>query len=1049
MLPSYLIAGEPTPDQLKFFETKIRPVLSKSCYKCHSEAEGKSKGGLTLDTKAGWQKGGESGAVLIPGKPDESLLIKAIRYLDEDTQMPPTSKGGKLPPEQIADLEAWVKMGAPDPRNSAAHRRDISKISDGLSEEMRDSIKTHWAYQPIVSPPIPATKNSSWPITPVDHFILEKLKEKKLTPSGPADKRTLIRRATFDLIGLPPSPKEVVDFVNDQSPDAFSKVVDRLLANPHYGERWGRYWLDVARYADTRGDVKKNNNTLNPFAWTYRDYVIKAFNSDRPYNLFIKEQLAADLLENSKNQPGTLAAMGFLTGGDQFQGNKNDIINDQIDVVTKGFLGTTVSCARCHDHFFDPVPTRDYYSLYGVFNSSVEPEELPIIAEPQDKKAMETYLAERKKLEEKGYAMIDREMSQMATKFNTHAEIFLLAMEKMKNGSQPNQGSLLEYLQQAGLTPDDLQDAQRSIQAQTQVKADPVAKPGEMMTMNQMAGATETEDTKKQPKMAGKAMRKSGHPVLSLWRELARLPVAGFMERSTEVIDRHAAPQNAAYTNPLVMAAFRNQKIDSIEAAAKIYSQVFLKAEEAYAIESATWKKSATENAIFPGLRDPQLEQIRTAIFSARPFHAQPLDEMTNYLGKKIENPVVGIIKQLSAMDLAHPGSIARANVLVDSKVKNAPVFIRGEAKSPGPVTPRQFLEFIQPDRKPFPADSSGRLQLAEAIADSKNTLTARVLVNRVWLHHFGEGFVSTPDDLGMMSEAPSHPELCNWLSAKFMEDGWSLKKLHKLIMTSAVYQQTSDPNPASAKQDPFNRLLWRANVRRLDFEALRDNFLSIGGKIDLTMFGHPMNIETEPYSPRRSIYGFVDRLNMAEFMKNFDMANAQLPTGRRHETIVPQQALFRMNSLLVIEQARNVIERPEFKQASTDLARIKALYEIIYQRWPRPEEIKIAESFLQAPQSVEAPMTAGPIVEDEATRKARTEEFLKRDPKTLDPKQLARQQALKKRMSEEMMKPKFSGKLNELVSDPQAERVNRNALTNWEVFAQALLMTSEAAYLN
>jgi hypothetical protein len=520
-----------------------------------------------------------------------------------------------------------------------------------------------------------------------------------------------------------------------------------------------------------------------------------------------------------------------------------------------------------------------------------------------------------------------------------------------------------------------------------------------------------------------------------------------------DVIARHTDPVNAAYVNPLVVEAFRGKKVDSLEAAANLYAGVFRKAEEAYAREFPSWKKTAAENAIFPGLRNPQLEQVRAAVFNSKTLIALSLDDAQNNLSRGLQNEIGAINRQLSGMDLSHPGSIPRANILVDSKVKNAPVFIRGEAKTPGPVVPRQFLEFIQADRKPFPSDSSGRLQLAEAIADKNNPLTARVLVNRVWFHHFGEGFVSTPDDLGVMSEPPSHPELCNWLAKKFIDDGWSLKKLHKLIMTSAVYQQASDPNPANATLDPFNRLLWRANVRRLDFEALRDSFLAIGGKIDLTMFGHPMNIETEPYSPRRTIYGFVDRMNMAEFMKNFDMANAQLPTGRRHETIVPQQALFRMNSLLVIEQARNVVTRPEFQKETGELARIKVLYEIIYQRWPKPEEIKIAQDFLRAQQEDAGTKKPGfkdaLPGEDEETRKARIQEFLARDPKTLNSKERLRQTELKKRMEEQMMKPKQNGKLNELVSDPNAERVSREALTNWEKFAQALLMTSEAAYLN
>ena len=1052
LLPAAARAGDLSPDQLKFFETKIRPVLAKSCYKCHSLAEGKSKGELTLDTKAGWMKGGESGPALVPGNPDESLLIKAVRYDDPDTQMPPISKGVKLLPEQIADLEAWVRMGAPDPRSQSLPKRDISQIANGLNEEMRENVKTHWAYQPITSPPVPAVKDTTWSKTPVDHFILSKLEEKGMTPSAPADKRTLIRRATFDLIGLAPSPKEVLDFVNDESPGAFTKVVDRLLASPHYGERWGRYWLDVARYADTRGEVKKGNSPLSPFAWTYRDYVIKAFNSDRPFNLFIKDQLAADLMPTSKSQPGTLAALGFLTGGDQFQGNRNDIINDQIDVVSKGFLGTTVSCARCHDHFFDPVPTRDYYSLHGIFNSCIEPEELPIIGRPEDQKEQLAYVAERKALVAKCNALIDREMCRMATKFNTHAETFLLGMARTSRGGRNYDADILDYLKSDGLLPEDLQMAQRMIQSR--VKQD-VVKSQESTEMNQMSEIPEKFMTDMNARKARRqaAGRKVADPVLGLWNQLSRLPATDFAARAAQIIERHAIPENSSNINPLVAAAFRGQQIDSLDTAARTYSKVFLAAQDAYAIESATWKKTAAKEAVFPGLHNPQLEQVRTAVFGTKPLLSQPFDEIQNRLGKELENSLGRIIRQLAGMDLAHPGAGARANVLVDAKVKNSPVFIRGEAKSPGPVVPRQFLEFLQPDRQPFSADGSGRLQLAEAIADNRNPLTSRVLVNRVWLHHFGEGFVSTPDDLGVMSEAPSHPELCNWLASKFMEDGWSLKKLHKLIMTSAAYQQSSAPNAANAKLDPFNRLLWRANVRRLDFEALRDSFLAIGGKIDLTMYGHPMNIETEPYSPRRTIYGFVDRLNMAEFMKNFDMANAQLPTGRRHETIVPQQALFRMNSLLVIEQARNVVERPEFKQAADDVARIKVLYEIIYQRWPKPEEVKLAEAFVHAKDSggvsADSAVAGSGDVADADAQRERVREFLQRDPKTLNPQLLARQEALKKRMAEQTMKTKQNGKLNELVSDPNAERVSRNALNSWEEFAQALLMTSEAAYLN
>jgi mono/diheme cytochrome c family protein len=1053
LIPTISSGADISPEGLKFFEAKIRPILATSCYKCHSQADGKTKGGLALDSKAGWTKGGETGPALVPGDPDQSLLIKAVRYTDEDMQMPPSQSGKQLQASQIADLEAWVKMGAPDPRSVAAPRADIAKIAGGLTEEMKEKTKTHWAYQPIKSPPVPNTKDKTWAKTPVDQFILAKLEEKELTPSAVADKRTLIRRATIDLIGLPPTPQEVLGFVNDESPDAFNKVIDRLLASPQYGERWGRFWLDVARYADTRGEPKKDTSPLSPFAWTYRDYVIKALNSDRPFDQFIKEQIAADQLPTATTQPGTLAALGFITQGDQFQGNRNDIINDQIDVVCKGFMATTVTCARCHDHFFDPVPTRDYYSLHGIFNSSDEPDELPVMSQSRDPKAQAEYIKEQKALTEKGYALVDKEMCAQASKFNRHAETFLISMTHLKNGKRLNDPDVLEFIKRDGVLPENVQAAQRSIQAQVKE-----AQQQRKMEMNsEMSPGITNKPTKvaagtKEDKKARKQAKVNfEHPVLGLWNELVRLPDKTFAEQAPDIINRYATSTDAKAVNPLVAKAFVGQKPASLEQVAKTYATVFLAADEAYKIEHDAWKKSAAPNAIFPGLKDATLEQVRGAVFSVTPYLKEDFDDMLRGLSQDMQKVIGSISKQLSAMDLTHPGSMVRANVVHDVKVRNSNVFIRGEAKTAGPEVPRQFLEFIQPERKPYSNSSSGRLQLAEAIASDKNPLTSRVLVNRVWLHHFGEGFVNTPDDLGVMSEAPSHRELCDWLAAKFMADGWSMKQLHKLIMSSAVYQQSSDPNPKFAKADPFNRLLWRANVRRLDFEALRDSLLAIGGKLDLTMFGHPMNIETEPYSPRRTIYGFVDRLNMAEFMKNFDMANAQLSTGKRHQTVVPQQALFRMNSLLVIEQARNVIDRPEFKRATNDNDKIKALYELIFQRWPKPEETKLALTFVHGKPEEASQEVAK--VEGEKDRDAKLRAMLEADPKTLNPAQLKKREELKKSMAAKQMaqasKGKGTGKLNELVSDPNAEKVDRTALDAWEKFAHALLMTNEVAYVN
>jgi cytochrome c553 len=372
-------AATPDPAGFEFFEKKIRPTLVDNCYKCHSRQSEKVKGGLLLDTHEALLKGGDSGPAIVPGQPDKSLLIKAVRYINEDLQMPP--KGKKLSGEQIADLEAWVKMGAPDPRTE-----------QGQNLQSKGQSSAHWAFQPIQTPPIPVVKNKKWGKTPMDAFILAKLEERKLNPSPQADKRTLIRRATFDLIGLPPTPKEVEDFLADKGADAFVKVVDRLLASPHYGERWGRHWLDVARYADTKGYVFEEERRY-AYSYTYRDYVIRALNEDLPYDQFLIQQIAADLLPQGEDKR-PLAALGFLTLGRRFLNNIHDIIDDRIDVVARGTMALTVACARCHDHKYDPIPTKDYYSLYGVFASCTEPAEKPLLGNAAPSKEHDAYLIE-------------------------------------------------------------------------------------------------------------------------------------------------------------------------------------------------------------------------------------------------------------------------------------------------------------------------------------------------------------------------------------------------------------------------------------------------------------------------------------------------------------------------------------------------------------------------------------------------------------------------------------------------------------------------------
>ena len=719
-------AAELTPNQVDFFENKVRPVLADNCYKCHSTLAEKVKGGLLLDSREALLKGGDSGAVLVPGDPEASLLIKAVRYTDPDLQMP---KDKKLPDDEIADLEAWVKMGAPDPRTVTADQRKGT-----------DDKTNHWAWQPVKRVAIPEVSNPDWCRTPVDNFILAKLDESGLKPNPPADKRTLIRRATFDLIGLPPTPEEVRDFVNDDSTNAFAKVVDRLLASPHYGERWGRHWLDVARYSDTKGQPRRNTeDNANPFAWTYRDYVIRSFNENKPYNIFVLEQLAADRLFEMKtwdHNPTNLAALGFLTVGDHYLGMQNDILNDRIDVACKGFLGLTVTCARCHDHKFDPIPQKDYYSLRGIFDSSVEPKVEPVI------------------------------------------------------GKLPATPEYSDYYRQR----------------------------------ESLAKAEETIE-------------------------------AGLLQ--------------------------------------------LRKAKDRDGIKKAQKDLRDTEHAI-------------------------------------------------SELELTNAAAPARAMVLEDAmRGHDSPVFIRGEAGNKGEMVPRRFLQILSGPVRPAYTNGSGRLELAMAIASRNNPLTARVMINRIWLHHFGAGIVATPDDFGMMSEPPSHPELLDYLAMNFMTNGWNIKKIHRLIMLSSVYQETSANNPRYAQTDPGNRLLWRANIRRLEFEPLRDSLLAIGGTLDTNLYGRPVDLRQKPNSTRRTIYDYVDRANIPDVLINFDFATPDMVSGVRHVTMVPQQALYLMNSPIVIELARRLVAMPEFVENVDDNDRLNFLYQRIYQRPPSPEETELGLEFV------------------------------------------------------------------------------------------------------
>lgn len=643
----------PSPAAVEFFEARVRPILVEHCFECHGEK--KQRGGLRVDSRDFLLKGTDNGPGVVPGKPDESHVLQAVRY-EGEVKMPPKAK---LPQESIDILTEWIKQGAVWPAPATPQ--------PGQAGDPQ-AWKKHWAFQPVVKQALPTVKATAWVRNEIDTWILAKLEANGLTPSPAADRRTLLRRAYFDVTGLPPTFAEVQAFEQDTRPNAFELVVEHLLSSPHYGERWARHWLDVARYADTKGYVFQEDRNY-PQAFTYRDWVVKALNADLPYDQFLARQIAADQFVTDADQ-SDLAAMGFLTLGRRFLNNINDIIDDRIDVVMRGTMGLTVNCARCHDHKFDPIPTQDYYSLYGVFASSNEP----------------------------------------------------------KDGNFP-----------------------------------------------------------------------------------------------------------------------------------------------------------------------------------------------------------------LRMVDAPNP--------------HNVQVFIRGNSGNRGAEAPRRFLVALAGEGRKNFEKGSGRLELAEAIISRDNPLTARVFANRVWAHYFGSGLVITPSDFGIRSSPPTHPELLDDLARGFMDSNWSIKQLHRRILLSATYQQASIDRPEALKIDSENRLVWKMNRRRLEFEGLRDNLLAVSGQLDPALGGPAVQLVAAPFPKRRTIYGFIDRQNLPGLFRTFDLASPDAHTPQRFTTTVPQQALFLLNSPFLMEVLGQFVNRPELAAINDPAEKIRWIYQQVYSRQPTSQELELGLTYVRTAQ--------------------------------------------------------------------------------------------------
>ena len=739
--------GEPpafTDEQLRQFETHIRPILDEHCLKCHGSA--KQWAGLRLDSREAILKGGDSGPAAVAGEPNASLLIRAVRHEDENLKMP---QDDKLTEQQVEVLTSWVKSGLPFPVASAAPKRN------------RDP--NHWAFNPPTEVAIPAVQNSAWPQSDLDRFILARLESSGLSPVPKADKRALIRRVTFDLTGLPPTPGEISAFVNDERPEAYSEVIERLLRSQAYGERWGRHWLDVARYADSNG---LDENVAHGNAWRYRDYVVRSMNADKPFDQFIREQLAGDQLEASSEEMRNelLTATGFLSIGPKVLAEVNmpkmrmDIVDEQIDTVGRVFLGMTFGCARCHDHKFDPIGTADYYGLAGIFKST---------------RTMDTYTKVAKWHE---HPLKSAEATQMQADYDAQVASKKMAIESfVKSADEALQASLT-----GGETPE-------------------------------------------------------------------------------------------------------------------------------------------SKEAQYPEATRAELTKLR---------------------------------EELAALEKAPPELPSSMGVTED-EIIDVPIHVRGNPSRLGDVVPRHVPAVMKgPDSPAFSAEHSGRRELAEWLVSDHHPLTSRVLVNRIWRWHFGRGLVASTDNFGLLGEKPSHPELLDWLATEFIRRKWSLKDMHRLILLSSTYQQSTQVSSDAATKDPDNRLWSRFPVRRLEAEEIRDSLLFVSGQLDTTMGGSLLKVKNRGYlfdhtsidttdysSLRRSLYLPVIRNNVFEMFQLLDFPDPAVPTGDRATTTVAPQALMMMNSDFVM-QAADVLAGKVLASSSNDAERIKHVYVTCLGREPAEEEV-------------------------------------------------------------------------------------------------------------
>jgi mono/diheme cytochrome c family protein len=931
--------GLPSAEGAALFEKEVKPILEANCYRCHGN--GKRRGGLSLASRAGLLKGGDTGPAVSLQQPEQSRLLKAINWQD-GLEMPPK---GKLPAQQLAVLTRWVKAGAPWPGSTA---EVVTPGHKGLKVTAKD--RDYWAYRPVKRPAVPAVKGRAWVRNPIDSFLLAGLEAKGLAPAPAAGRTALVRRVYYDVTGLPPTPEEIDAFVKDKAPDAYERLVDRLLQSPHYGEKWARHWLDIVRYAETNGFERDN---AKPFAWRYRDYVVSAFNTDKPYDRFLREQLAGDLLE--EGTPETLIATGYYRLGqwddepaDRLQA-KYDVLDGIVSTTAQAFLGMSVGCARCHDHKKDPIPQRDYYRLLAFFHN---------LTDMNGKNTRRLMTAEDRRVEEQLLREKQAREAEWERQIYRLEQSFAVALAE-KKGLKLN---TLPPSDLAGLTYRFYRDTWEKLPDFDALKhetAGPIAH-----NYFTLAPASRAEAIGLV--FAGKLkVPEAGAYTFALEStDGARLLVDG-----KKVLDRPGKGRQTASAAVSLRAGLLPVRLEYFNT----YGAPHLKLEWS---GPGVPRRPLTEPPPKPG--DRQGGPTLAFLIRRHGAEVRSEDEVRQYLGlvarlgRSRKTKVTG--QGLEVMCVAQGGAVPTH------------VLIRGSPNAKGEPVEAGFPEVLSEPQtsakqQPIPA-ATGRLALADWLADPRNPLTARVLANRLWQFHFGRGIVPTPNDFGKLGEAPTHPELLDWLASELVAGGWKLKRMHKLILTSSAYRMSAQADAKALRLDPANTLFWRFNMRRLTAEEVRDSILAASGRLNLKIGGPsvyppiPKEVlagqsvpgagwRTSPpdEAARRSVYVHVKRSLQVPILAQFDQADTDSSCPVRFTTTVPTQSLGMLNGEFTNEQA-GLLARRLLKDAPGGLeAQVRRAIRLTTGRVPSADEVRDDVAFVRQLQ------TRNRLAETEALR--------------------------------------------------------------------------------